>query len=331
LLQDGEFCDMDEFAELQALMGGTTSIVGLDLPGPGNPPACINGLARNLDYASGFHGAATGHERLAWVLGVYSDMHYETGSRVHDALAAGALDLVVVHTAEGRRDDTESRAEFTMLKSWGLLGPHTAVVHGVALGQSDWAEMAKAGAALVWSPRSNMELYGETADVALARKLGIAIALAPDWAPTGSVNMLAEIAYADQLNKGFSPKDLFNMATAIPGRLARLESKIGSLETGRQADLFLLQGDAKAPYQALAKAKPQDVTLTIVGGVPLYGARDHLAALGVTAPDAIDVCGAQRGFNPAALHKSTTQLTATLKKKLQAHGVTLAPLAYCHP
>ena len=53
---------------LQALMGGTTSIVGLDLPGPGNPPACINGLARNLDYQSGFHGDQTGREPIAWVL-----------------------------------------------------------------------------------------------------------------------------------------------------------------------------------------------------------------------------------------------------------------------
>ena len=331
LLQDGEFCDMDEFAELQAVMGGTTSIMGLDLPGPGNPPACINGLARNLDYASGFYGAATGHERLAWVLGVYSDMHYEIGRQVQDALAAKKLDLVVVHTAEGRRDDSLSGAEFTMLKSWGLLGAHTAVVHGVALGARDWAEMAKAGAALVWSPRSNMELYGQTADVAQARKNGIAIALAPDWAPTGSPNMLAEIAYADGLNKGFSQRDLFEMATAVPAKLARLDSKIGTLETGREADLFLLHGDAKDPYRALAKAQPQDVTLTMVGGVPLYGARDHLAALSVASPEAMDVCGTPRGFNPAALPKSYAQLTATLKQKMQAHGVNLAPLVYCHP
>lgn len=204
LIRDGEFCDMDEFAELQALMGGTTSLVGLDLPGPGAPPSCIVGLARNLDYASGFYGPATGHERLTWVLGVFSDMHFDIGRQVHDGLAAGRLDLAVVHTAEGQRSDPQSRSEFTLLKSWDLLGPHTAVVHGVALGAGELAEMAKAGAALIWSPRSNMELYGETADVVLARKDGVAIALAPDWAPTGSQNMLAEIAYADGLGKGFS-------------------------------------------------------------------------------------------------------------------------------
>ncbi|HWY65053.1 MAG TPA: amidohydrolase family protein [Rhizomicrobium sp.] len=329
LLQEGEFCDMDEFAELQALMGGTTSLVGLDLPGPGAPPTCISGLARNLDYASGFYGAATGHERLAWVLGVFSDMHFDAGRQVHDGIANGGLDLAVVHTAEGRRSDPESRAEFTMLKSWGLLGPHTAVVHGVALGAGEFAEMAKAGTALVWSPRSNMELYGETADVALARKDGIVLALAPDWAPTGSQNMLAEIGYAAGLGKGFSPRDLFEMATASPARIARLESRIGALEKGRYADLFLLKGDSRDPYQALVHAAPQDVTLTMVDGKPIYGARDHLAALGVSAPEMIAVCGQPRGFNPAVLPKPYVALVATLKQKMLAHGVRLAPIVTC--
>lgn len=329
LLRAGEFCDMDEFAELQALMGGTTSLVGLDRPGPGAPPACITGLARNLDYASGFYGPATGHERLAWVLGVFSDMHFDIGRQVHDGLASGHLDLAVVHTAEGRRSNAESRAEFTMLKSWDLLGPHTAVVHGVALGAGEFAEMAKAGSALIWSPRSNIELYGETADVVLARKDGIAIALAPDWAPTGSQNMLAELAYANGLGKGFSSRDLFEMATATPARIARLESKIGVLEKGRYADLFLLSGDARDPYEALVKAAPQNVTLTMVGGEAVYGARDHLMALGITAPDMIDVCGQQRGFNPALLPKSYAKLTATLKQTM--HGQALAPIVTCKP
>jgi len=34
---------------------------------------------------------------------------------------------------------------------------------------------------------------------------------------------------------------------------------------------FLFHGDARDPYAALAHARPQDVTLTMVGGVPYYG------------------------------------------------------------
>jgi len=198
------FCDLDEYAELQALMGGTTSILGLDLVDENAPPpSCIRGLARNLDYQSGLHGEQAGHEPIVWVLGVFSDMKFDAARKLHDRMDAGRLDLAVVHAAEGRKDDAESRAEFTMLKSWGLLGPHTAVVHGVALGPAEFSQMAKAGAALVWSPRSNMELYGQTADIKQATAAGLKIALAPDWAPTGSQNMLGEIAYAGALDKTF--------------------------------------------------------------------------------------------------------------------------------
>ena len=328
LMTHGAFCDLDEYAELQALMGGTTSILGLDLVDENAPPpACIRGLARNLDYQSGFYGEQTGHEPIAWVLGVFSDMKFAAARKLHDGMDAGKLDLAVVHAAEGRKDDAESRAEFTMLKSWGLLGPHTAIVHGVALGPKEFAEMAKAGAALVWSPRSNMELYGQTADIKQAAAAGLKIALAPDWAPTGSQNMLGEIAYAAGLNKGFSAKELFEMASAAPARIAHLDDKTGVLEKGRAADLFLLHGDARDPYAALVHARPQDVTLTMVGGAPLYGARANLAALGAATPEAITVCGQERAFS--GLPKSYKQLVADLTVKLRAHGIALAPIADC--
>jgi cytosine/adenosine deaminase-related metal-dependent hydrolase len=331
MMSHGAFCALDEYAELQALIGGTTSILGLDLVDENAPPpGCIRGLARNLDYYTGFYGSQTGQERVAWVLGVFSDMHYPAARMLHDRLDAGKLDAMVVHTAEGRRDDAESRAEFTMLKSWGLLGPHTAVVHGVALSADDYAAMAKAGASLIWSPRSNLELYHQTADLKDAVKAKLQIALAPDWAPTGSPNMLGEIAYADALKTDFSQKQLFEMATATPARIARLDGKIGTLVAGHYADLFLLHGDGRDPYRALAHAKPQDVTLTMVGGEPLYGAAANLKALGAVTED-MDVCGEKRAFNSAALPMSFAKLRETLTAKLKTYGIALAPLVYCAP
>ena len=330
MMSHGAFCDLDEYAELQALIGGTTSITGLDLVDEDKPaPGCIKGLVRNLDYYSGFYGSETSREKLAWVLGVFSDMHWPAGKKLHDAMDAGRLNSIAVHTAEGRRDDDEARAEFTMLKSWGLLTANTAIVHGVALGAPEFAEMAKAGAALIWSPRSNMELYRQMPDLAAAKKAGVAIALAPDWAPTGSTNMLGEIAYADAQKQGFSHKQLFDMATAIPAKLARLDDKIGTLAAGRHADLFLLKGDPRDPYHALATARPQDVTLTMVGGQPLYGAPAYLPALGAMKTESIGVCGTDRVFNSAALPKSYNALRDALQKRLDAFKIKLAPLFYC--
>lgn len=332
LMTHGEFCDLDEYAELQALMGGTTSLLGLDLVDDTRPaPGCIRGLARNLDYASGFHGDGTSNEGVAWVLGVTSDMKPDALKRLKRKMAHGDLDSILVHTAEGRRDDAESKSEFGRLKALGLLEMRTSVVHGVALTPPDFAAMARVGAGLVWSPRSNMELYGQMPDLDAARKAGVPIALAPDWAPTGSINMLAEIAYADHRKQGFSQKQLFAMATAIPARMARVDPHVGSLTPTLYADLFLLKGDSRDPYKALATARPQDVTLTMVNGVPLYGAADHLTALGAGRTEAIPVCGQTRAFNGAALPLSYAALKNRLAEKLKAQGVLLAPLVYCTP
>ena len=49
---------------------------------------------------------------------------------------------------------------------------------------------------MVWSPFSNLLLYGGTADVARARQEGVLMALGPDWSPTGSKNLLAELKVA---------------------------------------------------------------------------------------------------------------------------------------
>ena len=58
-------------------------------------------------------------------------------------------------------------------------GPGVVVIHGVALTFPDFLEMAAHRVGFVWSPRSNFELYGQTADVAAAKDAGVTIALAP--------------------------------------------------------------------------------------------------------------------------------------------------------
>src|SRR6185295_9909304 len=129
-------------------------------------------------------GAGLGHERLGNILGVRPFDLEKLSGEDYARAKAGTLDLAAVHLGEGQRADPDSQAEFARLKELGLLGPNTAVIHGVALTETDFAEMKTAGAGFVWSPRSNFELYGETADVPAATRSGVAMALAPDWSPT---------------------------------------------------------------------------------------------------------------------------------------------------
>ncbi len=323
------FCDMDAYVELQALMGGTTSILGLYQPAdaPTVEP-CVEGLARNLDWATGFHGPGVGKERIANVLGVRPN-DIKLSPQAMEMVKTGNYDLIAVHLGEGQKKDADSQAEFAQLKALGLLSAKTAVIHGGGLREADFAELAKVGGAFVWSPRSNFELYGETADVPAAVRQKTIIALAPDWSPTGSMNMLAELNYAKTVSdrdfgRLFSSKYMFEMATAIPARIAKIDDKVGSLKPGLFADVFLLRGDARRPYDALLAAKPQDVTLTLVGGVPIFGSRDYLAKLGASAQETVTLCGEA---------KATTlpigAISARLQKALAAEKLRLGPLAEC--
>lgn len=337
------FCDIDRFVELKELVGGTTTLIGISQP-RGTDISCIAGLARNLDWFTGFYevkaGQKVGPERVVNVLGVQpNDVQYAPAG-LGDTLNKGEADLLVIHIAEGQRGDERTQKEFAELERLGWLTPRTAVIHGVALTRADFAKMHAAGATLVWSPRSNLALYGDTANVADAVAENVAIALAPDWSPTGSTNMLAELKFAKGVSDSrfqglFTAKQLFEMATAVPARTARIDDKVGALKPGLYADLFLLQGDAGAPYDALAKAAPEDVTLTLVNGVPVSGRGAYMAALGVTQAeetplfDAAGRCNAKVAINTAAAGGSFAETVARLGKALADHGVTLAPLAEC--
>jgi cytosine/adenosine deaminase-related metal-dependent hydrolase len=262
-------------------------------------------------------------------------MSDDTAKEIRDLLQSHQLDLLVVHIAEGKRTDPESNTELGLLESKGLLTERTAIVHGIALSNSDFAKIAAAKAALIWSPRSNIELYGETMDLSSARSNGVTIAIAPDWSPTGSSNMLAELRYAArfnkmQLNGVLTSKDLFEMATIIPARVAKIDDKVGRLETNLLADLFLLKGDPSAPYDTLLNASPQDISLVLINGVPLYGEAEKLRRVGVSTTEEISVCGITRLLNTSKL---TVGMWADIKTRLSAAmaalNVSLGPLAEC--
>ena len=49
---------------------------------------------------------------------------------------------------------------------------------------------------MVWSPLSNLMLYGGTTNIGAARSAGVPLALGSDWSPTGSKNLLNELKIA---------------------------------------------------------------------------------------------------------------------------------------
>jgi 5-methylthioadenosine/S-adenosylhomocysteine deaminase len=339
-------CDADRFGEVKAIVGGSTSLVGSLAPTPKTSDnACIEGLARNLDAYSGFDGAILNQEKLRYEVFPF-EMKLSDAAQVRADLDSGKLTAFLVHVGEGKPSDAASAREFKMLakRDEGYLRPGVSVIHGVALGKTEFEQMASAKVGLIWSPRSNIELYGATTDIRSAHDAGVTVALAPDWSPSGSDGMIEELEYAatwlasqsPPLFKSDSDKELVKMATLYPAQLARVDKEIGSLSPGLYADLLLIRKDSDDPYQALLHATPNQVRLVVIGGVPVYGDPDLMKKL---LPgrllETVVVCGQSKALYIEPINgipetqKSFKQISEELESKLSAWGTSLAELAPC--
>lgn len=304
-------CEMNKYGELKGLVAGTTSIVGA--ANPANR-ACYGTLARTIDQTPNGLGAdkiqvATLFPSTASADGVCSNV------------TTDKTDAYLIHIAEGV--DQTALNEFTTLGTVTttdgcLYASTTTIVHGTALGDPGFSLMAQNGMSLVWSPRSNVFLYGggvdftKTTDIPLALSKGINVALAPDWSMGGSQNLLDELRFADMLDNAawgnlLTPQMLTQMVTTNAAKALGLDAKIGSIEAGKKADLLVIGGDPCMPYDALLATTPVEVRLVLVGGVPLYGDA-ALKPLGPANPgcEDLDVCGAAKFVCVAAPSLSPT-------------------------
>ena len=160
--------------------------------------------------------------------------------------------------------------------------------------------MAQAHTSLIWSPRSNISLYGDTAIVTEAARLGVRIALGTDWLASGSMNVLRELRCADSLNqtyygKFFSDHDLWMMTTGNAAAATAVDDVIGRLEAGKIGDVSIFDGTTHKDYRAIIDAEPQDVQLVLRAGKTLYGDDALVAAIPASGScDPVNVCSSQK-------------------------------------
>ena len=320
LVDQGLVCEAERYAELKALAQGETSTVGSEH----NCPA-VN-LTRKLDIDPGFANAPT------TIYNVFPfQMTAEQREAADKVLGASSHGSLLIHVSEGAPRDASASREFAMFKQQGFMRPGVSIIHGVAIPPTGFAEMAKAGVGLVWSPRSNIELYGDTADIADAHTAGVMIALAPDWSPTGSVGMLGELQYAAAWNvvqtpAPFTDRELVLMATADPAKMVDLDSHIGSIMADRAADLVVIRRTAKDVYASLTHAAPQDVMLTVVRGKAVFGDVSMMKQWNGRAGDSVQICGEAKAF---AADMGLPASISRLAPAMERMGRTLAPLTEC--
>ena len=292
---------------------------------------CVQHLTRNLDVDPEL-GPGLGKI----IYDVFPlQMSPEALADADAALSAHPRGSLLIHLGEGAPHDAAAMREFAMLKGRGLLRPGVSLIHGVAITPEGFAEMAAAGVGLVWSPRSNVELYGDTANVAAAKAAGVHIALAPDWSPTGSVGLLGELNYASMWNQTqtpppFSERDLVMMATANAAELVNLSGEIGSLAPGHAADLIVLRKSGASAARRLLDDHAFLAAGSGAGADRRSGALWRRGADGAVrrgGGETLQICGAPKKL--AAGGKAFADTEQRLDQAMHQAGRYLAPLAEC--
>jgi 5-methylthioadenosine/S-adenosylhomocysteine deaminase len=336
LIDRGLGCDMERFAEIKAMLGGATSVVGSFSPTDADPHRndCDRGLARNLDYFSGLYSQDMNAEPVDYEVFPFEIASAKAQS-IRDSLSSGKLKALLIHVAEG--DDASAAREYRMLKASGFLRPGVSIIHGVALGKPQFGEMAANSVGLIWSPHSNIALYAKTVDIAAAKAAGLTIAIAPDWSPSGSNGMVEELQYAsqwsgNQTQKIFDPADFLQMATVNAAKLVGASDKIGSLATGMAADLVVFPTKGDSPWTAILDADPGTIALVVVAGKPMVGDTDLMKKLlpGKTF-DTVSVCQHDKSLNLEGETggESWKDIQANLTRELENVNSSLSELAKC--
>ena len=255
------------YAEVKGLTGGNTFIQGTNTR---LTPASYDLFLINA-------------ESLPLRKTIYSSVFVYDKQELPDLEVLGYVDTAITHKnyhaqifhlAEGY--NAESKREFDYFDSAGLLSDRSVLIHGVGFSNENFERMNEVNAHLVWSPTSNLMLYGRTANVAQAKQAGVNISLGSDWSPSGTKSLLHELKVAylynqQALNGLFTNEELVEMVTVNPSMAADLADEMGRIKPGLKANLVIFKKRDADPYQSLIYATEQDLSLVLIEGHAVYG------------------------------------------------------------
>lgn len=257
------------FVECRALLGGVTTTQGLSvMKMDSNEKAAYAGLVRNVELPEDKSWPAA-EDRI----GDFTS--FDQANKKYGPILGDKTKPFLLHLSEGI--DDISRDFFEALKRPDgsyLIGANLIGIHATALNAGQMGKMKGSGG-IVWSPLSNLLLYGATTDIKSAVDSGVSIALGSDWGPSGTKNLLGEMKIARivsaHLGKLFSDRDLARMVTIVPAEMMGWGNFLGSLEKGKVADLLVLDGVSKEPYAQLVEATESEIVAVLIDGRPRVG------------------------------------------------------------
>ena len=279
------------WAEMRHILAGTTSIAG---------SGGYKGFLRNVDVAElqeGLTGGVVYYDTFP--LGDWTDVTgHDTNCNYPQIVSKDVLNNLVFLPHVGEGVDAFAHNEIKCLTGRGypespgvdMAAPNSTFIHNVAGLVPDADTFKAADMSLVWSPRSNISLYGNTAPITLYDRIGLNISLSTDWTPSGSMNLFRELSCAADFNNNyldgyFSTFDLWRMVTGNAASGLGFDDQIGTIAEGMLGDIAVIKNDSQSHYAAVIQGELSGVALVMRAGVPVYGDANVMDGLGYGSPN----------------------------------------------
>ena len=176
-------------------------------------------------------------------------------AKAHFAMAREAGIIVTVHAAMNGFGEPHQILRFG---KEGQLGPHVQLVHCNVLTPDEWKMVADTGTAVCFTPSTEMQMGQGVPPIQPAIDAGVLPSIGVDVETSAPGDMWTQmrLVYAlqrmqshelrykgEQAPRCIDCNDLLQYATVAGATNTRLESKVGSLAPGKQADIILLRAD----------------------------------------------------------------------------------------
>ena len=175
-----------------------------------------------------------------------AELSQEIGANIH------------IHASENSKENDDVASKYgktptEILLETTLLDRHTIYGHGVKLSASDISHMAEKKSSVAHCPGSNLKLASGIADVMNYRKANVNVALGTDGCSSSNdldmwvvMRLAALLISQTQGPEKLNASEIFRMATIDGAKAVGMENQIGSIESGKCADLIAI--DLKAAH-----------------------------------------------------------------------------------
>ena len=283
------YCDMYYFEDAiadETAKAGVRGVLGetlIDFPAPDNKT-----FAEAVTYTEKYVKKWQGHQLITPAIAPHapytvSEEHLKLTRAMSDRLNAP----LIMHLAEA-----ETETEFIQQKHKGIrpieyaekigfLSDKLIAAHVIQANEKELDILKMRGVGIAHNPQSNMKLAAGVAPVPSMLKKGLRLGLGTDGAASNNdLSLWEEMDTAAKLHKVFAkdPKvvtaeEVFMMATIGGARALHLEDSIGSIETGKRADIVIVnfgelhQTPFYNVYSSLVYAtKSSDVETVVING-----------------------------------------------------------------